>query len=604
MATTWQELLDDERIPVNYLAEVEPCVVLDDWTVAFDTIYSSPFMPEFPQGIVSRIYVDGVLLTAQASKAALTSASGWFHAVDEGLLYVRLADDGDPAEATTQVYFWMYFAKNEVWLWAISTVFMYYEPLLKSIPGIGRSARDIMFAAEEISGGSITLKNGAGKDYGDFGPFDNIFHDYIWNNKTIKIKAGGSLLPYAEYVTVFVGRLSKPGMSDTEVKFTLQSMLSILDKKIPVETYTAVSGSTVPHASYYEHLEPNAEGRPIPLLMGICLNVRPTQINTQDWTFRLGRRFKKILRIRAGGVQIYEDGDHIGDPGDIVADITPEYGRFTMHLWASAHQLTADVEGETAEDEITVLSTYGKQARFLMENTYAGDIDSSLIDTAAFDAMDTSCPQAMGFVVGEVKKINDYLNVMDESVCAQHGVDESGKITARVWAADLDTVNAIEFDATDIHDLTFDLEDSKLYQKVKLGYAKNNCVQADTHSDSLTAPAAVQEDWSHDYLYVEDEDANTKILYDNEEVLPVNTVLSSRSDALVTLARYMALVTRPWIVAPFSVHLRAFDLKTGDTVHLTHYRLPTGDSGYFKVIGVTANRDLNKAEIKAFRIKT
>ena len=605
-ATSFQDLIDDERIPVNYLAEIEPCQVVTGWTEGSNHIYSVSFPILFPRGIVSRIYIEGVVLAAQTTLAALSSASGWFHDYDAGLLYVRLAGDGDPDVSETQVYFWLCFAKNEVKLWFTDDVYQYYEPLLKSIPGIGRTAPDTIFAAEEVSGGSIVFKNGAGKDYGDKGAFDDIFHDYIWTNKTIRIKAGGSNLDYDEYVTVFVGRLSKPQMNDTDVTFTISSMLSLLDKKVPVETFTADAASTVPFHSYYEHLEPSAEGKPIPLLLGVCLNVKPTQIDTTNWTFKVGRRFKTLLSIRAGGVEVYKDGDDTGGVSDQVESITPEYGQFKMNLWASSNQLTVDVEGETADDEITVLTKYGQQARFLMENAYAGDIDASNIDTAAFDTMNTSCPQEMSIVVSSVRKITDILSDMDASVCAQHGVDEDGKITARAWDATLDTGDAVFFDETDIHDLNFSIEDSRLYQKIKLGYAKNNCVQPETlyKADTDPPPADVQQDWSFDFLYAEDEDAGTKNLYDNEEVLPLNTLLSTKDDAVATLAAYKPLLIRPWVVVTFNVHLQGFTLKIGDTVHLTHYRLPTGDSGYFKVIGVVANRNSSKAEIKAFKVKS
>jgi hypothetical protein len=482
-------------------------------------------------------------------------------------------------------------AKNEVKLPIRTGLMQYYEPLVQSLPVIETGIREFVFAGSEQSAANIVLKNGRQWDYGNLGPFDELSLTGRLVNAPVRVLLGGSDLPYSEYQTIFTGLAGAPVRDDAgaDMRVPVRSMLALLDKKIPSVTYTTTD---------YPSLEPNADGRVIPLLIGVCLNVKPTQVNTTNWTFRLGQSFKKLLRIRSGGVQVWQDGDSVGDPGDIVESITEASGEFKMQLW-SGDTLTCDVEGEAAIGG-ALIETYGTVVRLLCMT--AGIDPETALDGDAIDAMDTAAPEALGLVIDQPTKINDIMNLMDASVCATHGVTPAGLITARAWDADYDTVGAVSFDETDLRDLVVSVDDSRLYRTVRLGYAKNHTRQGETAHDALTDPSAVQEDWSHEYRWVDLGDDDVLLYYDNDEELVVDTCLIAAADADDVAGRYADLTGQPWLIVEFRSRLAPLELAIGDTIVIDHERLGDVSGQYYKVINLSMNQNNSSVTVRAYRL--
>lgn len=588
LATTWAELCDKETGQYVNLVEIEPAKLISPASWIYEgsyLYYITDWSPVFPMGVPSQITENGTALTEVSTKAGLSTAGTWYYETSTSRVYVHCTGNADPDTKTMLVYFWLYFGTQGMNLEILSDVWRHFEALVADVPSLTDKMDDFIFSSASRSISTLALDNSQSTDYGNLGAFDSIFYDYIWEGKTVRILLGGESLPYSEY-QAWSGVVVEGSLDDTKCSFTLKDSLTLLEKKIPTDTYTTAD---------YTYLENSAEGKVIPIAIGRCLNVRATLVNTTDWTFRIARKYKTILKIRNNGVVIYTDGDVVGG-GHIVNSLIPETGSFQLNYWAGG-TITVDIDGETDGNgwEGNDINTYGKMFTFLATDSELGGISSSLLNTTAITAMDTDRPEEMGLYLETTQKLNDILNTLDESVMAYHTKDRDGKIAAYAWDDTMDTVNAVEFTDNEITACKLTRETKKLYRKVKIGYAKNNYIQQKTDEDTTA------ENWADPYKYVEDSDDTVKYKHNCDEELPVDTLLRDKTDAETVADRYLDIVSKVWLTVELKARLKPFQVSIGDTIQLDSDRFPL-DSQYFKVTGIEKSTDDNRMTVKAFQL--
>jgi hypothetical protein len=582
MITTWQEFIDNPDTAKVYLAEIEPAKVMTGWTQhpTYTSCYSVSWPGErFSDNDVSRVKQNDTFLTERATLVDCNNNAGsWFLDSAAHLLYAHATTHADPDTFTMLVYFWIYFktpSRN-----AIFNNIM-YMPLLDTVPSLSANNQQLVFGRASMSSGRMVLKNGQDSDWGDTGPFDEVIYDWIWKNKKVRILVGGEDLPYSEYKLSWLGLIDEPERNNSAVIFTLLDILSVLQTKIPTETYATGTG-----AGQYQYLEPGAEGKPIPIIYGWCYNVRPTQINTTTWRFKLaGHALKGIDKVRENGV-------------DITTNATMDLanGEFTLSAYAGG-VITCDVRGK--KTGTTLINYYGNIFYDLV-TSYGGltaaDLDAAQLPTQ----MNIDADYWLGIVIDSIQEIESILSILDLSCMAWHGKLRNGLLTAKVSVLpDPAQVDKQTYTEVEVLESSERLSHQNLYYRVRVGYKKNWYVQNNTS----TKVGDGKENWSYDYLWAIAENLPTKYKYDCQEVKEIKTYLMEETNAQYLANAMLAFVKEPWLIATQKVKLKPVDAELGHTIVINKNRFSLTDNDYnLQLIDFDEDHDKSTITMKAFKV--
>ena len=186
--------------------------------------------------------------------------------------------------------------------------------------------------------------------------------------------------------------------------------------------------------------DPNLVGKPKPLCFGRCLNVRPVLVSPNLLTYQVhgGGPIQAIDAVYDKGVELVGPAG----PGPQYS-VDLERGTFTLNQQPIG-EITADVRGD-ATDEAYVETVADVIARLV--TTY-GPLEAAELDTATFDALNSSAPSAVGLYITTERNILEVLDELINSIGGFYGFDRAGQLCVGRFEAP-DPMSAIVLDGVD-----------------------------------------------------------------------------------------------------------------------------------------------------------
>ena len=341
---TWAKLTELPNPDLRVLIEFNPGKYLPcgtNWTSEGSNTYSHAC----DEVKVNAVTDDGQECVVKTSKAQVQAQAGsyWFDKANQKI-YVHCFDNDDLSNPSTDVVIVMYCWKN------FSTDVcefngIQYMPLVRrdSLPALDISVDDIVEGIYKFNFGSFSLNNP--------GWWETAGAEYIWTNRRVLIKLGGEGLPYAEYCTYFVGRVSDYYVGDETSLFTVKDVRVGTFSQLPVNHYwKGTGGGEYPNLSDADH------GKPIPIFYGVKEEIVPVCIDPEEgtggrWKIADGK-IKEITEIR----WLYDDWEEILTPGtDYTEDLNN--GEFVLNMWIDITTESLEVDAKGFVDEESALLT-------------------------------------------------------------------------------------------------------------------------------------------------------------------------------------------------------------------------------------------------------
>jgi hypothetical protein len=489
--------------------------------------------------------LDGTALTAKTSIATVEGTAGtYWHDTDNALLYIHPPDDGSPNHHTVIVYFWVYYATKGIVLDS-----KYYEPYIaeNGIPSISQERQAIFWGTSKISAGTVVLLNGRGY-------FDQISKRWLWNSQQIKILLGGDSLAYAEYTTLFAGKIIGLSFTETEISLEITSKSFDLLRTLPINSYWT---------SNYPNLDPTAEGRAMPYYWGsynidqapivTCINiaygVNVFQFQICDTTYH---EIKSITGVYVD----YGSGsgwEFISHGNESLANAT--FTISTELFIPGTSQVKVSFEGYHSGGTLIEGAPEIVEDILLNQCGYVGGD----LNAASFAASKTESTCQLNVPVEAEQSALTIIETICQSDFAFFGEDADGLLRYTTW--DPLAAGAVpDLTKEDILELPEIIEDvSNLYVKINVGYSYM------CNKD--------------DYLYTETENDEAKYLYKRNDSLTVTSYLRTKIDADTLAGRLSWIMRNPSTVISLKLKAGQINKLMGDKFSITLARTPYATVG-------------------------
>lgn len=244
------------------------------WFVNFDVTY--PNVPDsFLSGVEARtitiigsVTVDGAILTAVDSAADVqTNESSFYYDITTRDLYIHIEDHNEPSlhRITVGEAYAMCNHASPLNNWGVYNDFS-YQPRLISVPIIAKQRDPVFFGKIAFRGGTISIDNSDGE-------FDTFAEDRDIFGAAVRLLVGFDDLPYDDYRRMFSGFIENIAVTQALIRLEIQDDRKRLSKSIPENVFSQ---------SAFPDLAAKNEGKPIPLLYGLCRNVPVISTNEAE----------------------------------------------------------------------------------------------------------------------------------------------------------------------------------------------------------------------------------------------------------------------------------------------------------------------------------
>ena len=586
-ATTFAELAANPSSEKVFLAEIRLSELIQTWTKAdgYTYVYQKAYLTdtitlvdgrmETIRKTIVAVRQNTVDYTAVASIALVeATASSFYHDTANGVLYIHTSNGTAPAGFTIMGFFWLYFATKGLALGApylldelfniindedanriiteadIEPAARYYEPYLAAngIPRITQAAQSLRYGVVTVGSGAIEFINADGY-------FDQIVRLYVWAGSKIKVLLGGDALPYAEYTTLFQGKINNPKFTNLKYSISVKSISYDLLRSLPVNNFWS---------SAYPHLDPVAQGANLPLYYGSYDAAQAPLVTCIDTAYGASTYQFKICDTTYWPIksitQVYVDyGDGAG--WQTIAHANEDLGAATFTINTASfivgtsrvkvafegyHNAGTLIEGapEIAEDLLT---------------TWCG-LTAADLDSAAFTASKTASTCVLNVPIEAQVSALTIIEQICASDIAFFSDNAAGQLRYVTWVPQPGGIGASpELTKDDIWNVQFEDDLGSLYWRARIGYAYQ---------------AADQK-----YLYAVSDAAESKYKYGRNESITINSYLRGSADA-DDLAYRINLWTKDLLTtASFSMSIGEIDALIGDMVRLTLSRAPFAEPG-------------------------
>jgi hypothetical protein len=552
--TTFAGLIAAPQSEKVFLCEAKPGELVTNFTLTTaqtytyqisylnETITLADLKTETTRKAVVACELDGVALLVKTSIATVEATAGtYWHDTANALLYIHPPDDGSPNHHTVIVYFWVYFATKGIVLNSL-----YYEPYIaeSGIPQIKQESQSIHWGASQISSGSVLLLNNRGY-------FDQIAKRWIWNNKDIRILLGGDSLAYAEYTCIFAGRIMQSSFTKTEFSLSIESKSFALLRTLPINSFWATT---------WPHLDPAAEGKPLPYYWGIysaaqapivtCIDSE-YDINNNIFQFKIcDCAFHAIKDI----TQVYIDyGDGVG--WQAIAHANEDLTNATFTITAPAFVLGTSrvkVAFEGYHSGGVIIDGAPEFVEDLLLNQ-CGYVAADL-NTTSFTSSKTTSTCVLNVPVEAETDALAIIETACQSDLAFFDEDGDGLLRYRTWTPSA-TGTVPVLAKEDILESPAIVDDtSQLYWKVKASYS-----------------------WmgeTGESLYTEASNSESKYKYGRDDFLTIISYLRGKADADEVAARINWVTRNPSPMITLKLKAGLIDNTLGDKLKVTISRAP------------------------------
>lgn len=328
---TLDEALQRPEVSPIYLAEVTCGLSLPVWSEQTPgQLYQTYVVDE-----VVSVAVNGEELATADDSAAVTATPGsWFWDRPAQLLYVHLADDGDPSDPAYSAEALLLYRFSDT---ATDAGGYAWDPRISDLPSLSMRIPDSFKGVAQIGGGRMELSN-----------LDHFFDSKYsvgpgfaipgrlrqnWTAGTTVLKMGVVGLPWSEFkilATMNNGGLSIPQSS---ALLDLREKKSSIDKKYPLNVYTRYE---------FPAIRQQDEGRAVQVAFGRVRGVNPVCIDVSAREFRVaGHPIRSF-----DGVKVKNSDTGVWDDVSFLHKDEPN-GLFTLaaDVWSDGQDVAVDFSG-------------------------------------------------------------------------------------------------------------------------------------------------------------------------------------------------------------------------------------------------------------------
>lgn len=533
---TWAQLVRLPNPDIKILCETRPAVHYVCGT-AWISEGSSTYSHACVESLLVFATFNGAAMTERSSVADVKSnVNSWYFDHFEQKVYVHGPTGEDLSNPSTTSVVLLVTCKD-----FSSAVYTngnrVYRPLVRqdSFPAMDLAVDDIVEGMYRFNFTSFSLNND--------GWFDTAVEDYIWTNRVVIIKIGGEALPYSEYQTFFVGRISDFSVSDELVVFTLKDMRVGSYAKIPIDHYWIAD---------YPNMDPDDEGKPIPIFYGVKVNITPVCIDTTagsgspkggKWKICCSRAIKEITEVKKNNTVLTPTTHYTVDLAN---------GEFTLLVSfdkSKGHVLSVKAKG-FVDGSSNLIEKGGAIAKDILE-TYLGWTDAEL-DLDSFTTTDSLRTYLLDIYLDTDDDSRQVLQTIGRSIVAFFSPTEDGKLSFMAYEPTVEEGTLELFDEDFYADWKVIKDDSWIRHKVQVNYGQNPTTD--------------------EYSMVEVVNNEALYKYGVRDVLVIDTYLRSESDAENVAGGVLDMVSKPITVFSSTFGLKGFTLFPTRKVVVTRAR--------------------------------
>jgi len=559
------------------------------WTATGAGSHWAPFLIA-TNGEIVAVSENGTALTSRASVALCdANASSFFVDLTNQRIYIHTSTGAAPDNKTGGVYdfcliayFWLCFCDDSptatpaAFIPAGATLTVPYMPFLDAA-----SIGDVKMAGGDYIGGDYQVQLGSIQFTNDGWWYDALVN-FLWHNQQARLKIGAAGAAYANFDTFYIGTTQTPVISDEGVT------IGMVDPKvgaleIPLRQYTT---------ALYANLDPDAVGRPIPILIGEKTNITPVCISTVLWVYKIAdHNYQACQSLDA----VYKDGVALATP----ADYSPNADKteFTLTADPGDSLITCDAKGAKIQVDFTatppayaagpVYSENIADVLFFILVTLNG-ISASLIDKASFLDLQTNCTAHVAWYMDAAGPTADFIRMLQATGMFLYIPKLDGTHAARRYT---NTMAGTEpaFYTDDCGGFELRYETTQARKFVTVSYGKD--------------PSAGT------WLSTMQTEAKAGYRYECKEGTPIETALRLAAEAVTLANAYLGFISQPQQIASGRFLPTALGMIPGDK--FTFYRQITGADGVavtvlnsmaLRIIEINKNVQTGQCGIVATRV--
>ena len=488
---------------------------------------------------IVRMTEDGAELTRAFSVIEVDAVTGsFYHDVAETRLYIHTLDDSDPndSESSFVGYNWLCFTNIQEVGFTIdfrpqnALHECYFLPFLAAdIPELSQSVSDYYKAAVSIQFGSLSF---VGQPWW----WENK-KVYLWHNQDVFVKIGEKDTPYDEFITIFPGKTKRPQFQDDGVIIEVRDRRAAELKQIPEARFDTTT---------YPNLDPNFDGKIIPILFGTKTNITPVNIDTANWIYKISdTAFTTVFAIE-DIVDVYKDGVALVEGADFNSD--DPNGEFTLLANPLNTVITCDAKGiQCGYNMVTgaktdVFSENVADILFFILNELNG-IDVDDIDLSSFADLQAKRTQRIGYYMDEAMHTLDFVRILQGSAIFHFIPFIDGRYYVQYYDRAI-AEDAPFFRNEDYHSFQLGEDTDTAFQFVTIKYDK----------DPTT------DEWKE----ITDSDNEVDYKYNERNTLTVETALLAEAEAVALAEFYIQLINAPGDKVNAEVNAEGFELIPSD----------------------------------------
>jgi hypothetical protein len=549
------------------LVEPQPMEPLQAWTAAGGGL-TNTWYASFETQVATAVLAGGLYrrldfvrqnattLTARTSAALVNANLGsYFHDTATSRIYVSTTSGASPElVALVGAWFTLFFATRSV---SFADQPLYAPLVTGTLPTVSAEMPDALFGATYADTGDVSLLN-------EGGLFDQLSQFWVWRNKRVTFRLGGTALPYSDFVMIATMRINSLHVGDDVATLALENIGTILNQSLPLRTWGDGTLASGPGPTLAED---GANGLSQPLVFGTVV----------DCPLVLGGRTPGVADFW------YTYDFNAGAYGSVAYLSVTAIDRTTRQrttltsgtdyttAGATLTQTNAAYFFETHDLVATLLNLsmassagFGTMARAMLE--ICGEPLAHL-DTVAFTAADVASPVLARYLNAPIQAA-DLMRELEQSCLGQVYKGADGRWTIRVLSFDLPTL--------ELSDADF----SAWAPQVDLRTVLDTAIVRYGHKP-------FQDDWSETSA----SDDTTRYASETSDSHRLDTWLTARTgstplliaaDAVVLAHRLQFLRSRPAVRIEFEERgLTLMTAQVGDLVRVTRARAPQARTGRY-----------------------
>lgn len=547
--TDWLAEFATSRI---VLCELQPAETLGNWTLeagttnvykrTFDNFIQASVVPGGVYRRLDKVRQDATDLTNRTSIALVDANLGsWYYDEAAKTIYISTTTGSDPDTFAAILAFFTIFVATDVKDFVGGRL---YEPrIVGRVPEVRAKADDPLFGRKVFYQGDLELTNSD-----QF--FDALVRAYTWKNKRVTFYFGGGSLAFSDYEQIAVMVIEDLASGDAVCRFTLRQMASLLQQRVPLNTY---------QASTFPRLGEGVEGTYRPLLYGRKDDIPAVLVDTVAGAnlyeiadpgvqvLTAVHAVRAINRITQAVVTLTDGTHYATDLTNARITVTS-----TTYKWED-YAIRVDASGES-DGAGGTLETCGEIIKDLL--LALGETSGNL-DASSFSQADTDTPFKLGIWIREGVPASEYITVIERSVFGSLFAARDGRWRFEVWDPTYDSTVAPKLKDEDFATWEPDDKIESIFWLARVKYDENPATGA----------------WKE----VTASQSRIKYEFETSDTMTLETVLRVAADATVMAQRYRFIAGTPTVEITFVE--RGLSLMTAeifDKYLITRARAPSG----------------------------